>query len=96
MGGALVNLYQSKAVDRVDHRYLAVVLWAVGLDPTFRSWINTLYSGIMSVVQVKGFFLRLIVTEPSAPQDCTLSQLMYMVTIELLLQRLETWWRWWW
>ena len=55
-GGALVNLDQSKAFDRVDDRYLAAVLRAAGFGPVFRGWIATIYSGICSVVKLNGHF----------------------------------------
>ena len=39
---ALINLDQSKAFDRVDHRFLAV-LETAGFQPEFRKWISILY-----------------------------------------------------
>ena len=59
MGGALVNLDQSKAFDRVDHQYLAAVLNAVGFGPVFRGWIAAMYSNICSVVKVNGHLSEL-------------------------------------
>ena len=40
---ALINLDQSKAFDRVDHRFLAAVLETAGFKPEFRKWISILY-----------------------------------------------------
>lgn len=56
--GRLVNLDKSKAFDSVDYRYVAVVLRAVELDPTFHGWMNATYSDIESIVQVNGLFSR--------------------------------------
>lgn len=42
----MVHLDQSKAFNRFDHQYLAVVLTAAGFGPTFREWITALYSNI--------------------------------------------------
>ena len=39
----LINLDQSKAFDRVDHRFLAVVFETAGFEPEFRKWITMLY-----------------------------------------------------
>ena len=39
----LINLDQSKAFDRVDHRFLAAVLETTGFKPEFRKWISMLY-----------------------------------------------------
>ena len=40
---ALINLDQSKAFDRVDHRFLAAVLETAGFQPEFCKWISILY-----------------------------------------------------
>ena len=37
---ALINLDQSKAIDRVDHRFLASFLETAGFKPEFRRWIS--------------------------------------------------------
>ena len=49
---ALVSLYQSKAFDRVDHRFLATVLETIGFQPEFRKWISMMYHNPQAVVQV--------------------------------------------
>ena len=51
---ALISLDQSKAFDKVDHRFLAVVLETAGFEREFRKWINTLYHNPQAVVQVNG------------------------------------------
>ena len=51
---ALMNLDQSKAFDRVDHRFLATVLETAGSKPEFRKWISILYHNPQVVVQVNG------------------------------------------
>lgn len=53
MDRTLINLNQSKGFDKVYHQYLEVVLVAAGYGPVFRSWIETIYSDICSVVKVK-------------------------------------------
>ena len=40
---ALINLDQSKALDRVDHRFLATVLETAGFELEFRKWISRIY-----------------------------------------------------
>ena len=40
---ALISLDQSKAFDRVDHRFLATVLETAGFKPEFRRWISMMY-----------------------------------------------------
>ena len=39
----LISLDQSKAFDRVDHRFLATVLETAGFEPEFRRWISMMY-----------------------------------------------------
>ena len=40
---ALISLHQSKAFDRVDHRFLATVLETSRFEPKFHKWISLLY-----------------------------------------------------
>ena len=40
---ALISLDQSKAFDRVDHQFLAIVLETAGFNPEFRRWISMMY-----------------------------------------------------
>ena len=40
---ALISLDQSKAFDRVDHRFLATVLETARFQPEFRRWISMMY-----------------------------------------------------
>lgn len=56
--GALFHLGQSKAFDRVDHKYVVAVLEAAGLNPNFHRWIAAMNSDIESVVKVNGFFTK--------------------------------------
>ena len=51
---ALISLDQSKAFDRVDHRFLATVLETAGFKPEFRRWISMMYHNPQAVVQVNG------------------------------------------
>ena len=50
----LISLDQSKAFDRVDHRFLATVLETPGFKPEFRRWISMMYHNPQVVVQVNG------------------------------------------
>ena len=51
---ALISLDQSKAFDRVDHRFLATVLETTGFKPEFRRWISMMYHNPQAVVQMNG------------------------------------------
>ena len=47
---ALISLDQSKAFDRVDHRFLASVLQTAGFPPEFRRLISMMYHNAQAVV----------------------------------------------
>ena len=86
---ALISLDQSKAFDRVDHRFLASVLETAGFQPEFRRWISMMYHNSQTVVQVKGRRSRAFLIDCSVRQDCSLSPLLYFLALEPLLRRLR-------
>ena len=86
---ALINLDQSKAFDRVDHRFLAAVLETAGFQPEFRKWISILYHNPQAVVQVNGRCSGAFAIERSVRQGCPLSPLLYVLALEPLLRRLR-------
>ena len=51
---SLISLDQSKAFDRVDHRFLATVLETAGFKPEFHRWISMIYHNPQAVVLVNG------------------------------------------
>ena len=75
---ALISLDQSKAFDRVDHRFLASVLETAGFKPEFRRWISMMYHNPQAVVQVNGRRSRVFAIERSVRQGCPLSPLYSM------------------
>ena len=87
---ALISLDQSKAYDRVDHRFLATVLETAGFKPEFRRWISMMYHNPQAVVQVNGRRSRVFAVERSVRQGCPLSPLLYVLALEPLLRRLRT------
>ena len=89
MEAALISLDQSKAFDRVDHRFLASVLETAGFKPEFRRWITMMYHNPQAVVQVNGRRLRVFAIERLVWQGCPLSPLLYVVALEPLLRRLR-------
>ena len=61
---ALISLDQSKAFDRVDHRFLATVLETAGFQPIHR-WISMMYHNPQAVVQVNERRSRVFAIERS-------------------------------
>ena len=86
---ALISLDQSKAFDRVDHRFLATVLETAGFKPEFRRWISMMYHNPQAVVKVNGRRSRVFAVERSVRQGCPLSPLLYVLALEPLLRRLR-------
>ena len=86
---ALISLDQSKAFNRVDHRFLATVLETARFEPEFRRWISMMYHNPQAVVQVSGRRSRAFAIERSVRQGCPLSHLLYVLALEPLLHRLR-------
>ena len=81
---ALINLDQSKAFGRVDHRFLASVLKTVGFKLEFSGWISMTYHNPQAVVQVNERRSRAFVIERSVRQGCPLSLFLYILALEPL------------
>ena len=86
---ALISLDQSKAFDRVDHRFLTTVLETAGFKPEFRRWISMIYYNPQAVVLVNGRRSRVIAIELWVRQGCPLPRLLYVLALEPLLRRLR-------
>ena len=86
---ALISLDQSKAFDRVDHRFLGSVLEAAGFNPDFRKWIFVLYDRPTVAVQVNGKLSESFAVSRSVRQGCPLSPLLYILALEPLLRNLR-------
>ena len=86
---ALISLDQSKAFDRVDHRFLATVFETAGFQPEFRRWISMMYHNPRAVVQVNGRRSGVIAIERSVRLGCPFSPLRYVLALEPLLRRLR-------
>ena len=86
---ALISVDQSKAFDRVDHRFLASALETAGFKPEFHRWICMMYHNPQAVVLVNGRRSEVFAIERSVRQGCPLSPLLYVLALEPLLRRLR-------
>ena len=86
---ALISLDQSKAFDRVDHRFLASVLETAGFQPEFCRWFSMMYHNPQAVVQVNGRHSRAFAIKHSPLQGGPLSLLLYVLDLEPLFRRLR-------
>ena len=84
-----ISLDQSKACNRVDHRFLATVLETAGFQTEFCRWISMMYHNPQAVVQVNRKCLTAFMIERSIRQGCLLSPLLYVLALEPLLRRLK-------
>ena len=85
----LISLDQSKAFDRVDHRFLWTVLETAGFQLEFRERIGVMYHNPQAVVQVNGRRSGAFAIELSVRLGCPLSPLLYVLALEPLLRRLR-------
>ena len=85
----LISLDQSKAFDRVDHRFLETVLETARFKPEFRRWISMMYHNPQAVVQVNERRSRAFAIERSVLQGCPLYPLLCVLALEPLLRRLR-------
>ena len=85
----LISLDQSKAFDRVDHRFLATVLETARFQLEFCRWISMMYHNPQAVVQVNGRHSGVFAIEHSVRQGCPLSPFLYVLALEPLLRRLR-------
>ena len=85
----LINLDQSKAFDKVDHRFVVTVLETAKFQSEFCKWINMMYHNPQAMVQVNGESSRAFMIEWSVRQGCLLSPLLYVLALKPLLRRLR-------
>jgi hypothetical protein len=89
IGGALISLDQEKAFDHVEWSFLQHVLVKMNFGPSFRSWVQLLYSGIFSCVLVNGFTSEAFRVSRGVRQGCPLSPLLYILVAETFLVLLK-------
>uniref|UniRef100_A0AAV2MGX3 Reverse transcriptase domain-containing protein n=1 Tax=Knipowitschia caucasica TaxID=637954 RepID=A0AAV2MGX3_KNICA len=85
----LISIDQEKAFDRVEHQYLWQTMTAFGFSPGFIAHIRTLYCDVMSVLKVNGGLSAPFSVGRGIRQGCSLSGMLYSLSIEPLLHRLR-------
>ena len=90
MPAAIISLDQSKAFDRVSHEYLFNVLCNYGFKPHFISLVKLLYTDVESRVLVNGYISNEFPVQRSVRQGCSLSPLLYVLSIEPFAHRIRT------
>lgn len=85
----LLSLDQEKAFDRVDHHYLFKTLTAFGFGEKFISQVQLLYTDVYSMLKINGVLTRTFPVCRGVRQGCSLSGLLYTLSIEPLLRLLR-------
>ena len=81
---AILSLDQEKAFDRVDWSFLRRTLCHMGFGPDFVHWVDVLYGGVQSAVNVNGYLSSFFSLTRGVRQGCPLSPLLYVLYAEVL------------
>ncbi|KAF7647898.1 hypothetical protein LDENG_00165020 [Lucifuga dentata] len=85
-----ISLDQEKAFDQVEHLYLWKVLESFGLSPGLITMIKVLYHDIESVMKINGGLSTPFKVKRGIRQGCALSGMLYAISIEPLLCKLQS------
>ena len=83
--GAIINLDQEKAFDRVNWTYLHSVLEAFGFGPYFCGGIKIFYRQVDCHILLNGWKTQFISISQGVHQGCPLLPLLYVLAAELLV-----------
>ena len=89
MQAAIISLDQEKAFDRVSHDYLFKTITAHNLGTYIETWIKTLYRNPQSQLLVNHTLSDPFTLTRSIRQGCSLSPLLYILTLEPLLENIR-------
>lgn len=81
---AILSLDQEKAFDRVDWCFMRATLRKMGFGPSFIRWVDLLYTGVQSAVNVNGYLSSFFSLSRGVRQGCPLSPLLYVLVSEIL------------
>ena len=87
---AILSLDQAKAFDRVSHSWLCKVLRACNLPELFVTWVEILYSNAQSKILVNNELSGALELERGVRQGCSLSPMLYILTLEPLLNAIRS------
>lgn len=68
---------------------MVAILDAACLEPNVPRWIAAMYSNIKSFIKINGFFSTPFRTERSVREGYPLSPLLYMLSLEPLLRKVD-------
>ena len=80
----ILSLNQEKAFDRVDWSFMYSTVRKMGFGTSFLMWVNLLYAGVQSSVNVNGYLSPFFSLSRGVRQGCPLSPLLYVLVAEVL------------
>ena len=89
LSAALISSDQEKAFHHVNHSFLQHVLTRFNFGPSFRQWVNIVYTEIHSCVLNNGWLSAKIKLYRGVRQGCPLSPLLYCLVAETLGQAIR-------
>ena len=87
---AILSLDQAKAFDRVSHSWLCKVLRAFNLPELFVKWVEVLYDNAHSQILVNNELSSVLELGRGVRQGCPLSPMLYILTLEPLLNAIRS------
>lgn len=88
MDVGVISLDQEKAYDRVDHNHLFTTLRAFGFGNSLSCLVQAAVQRCICLVKIGAGLSSLVEVQRGIRQGCSLSGLLYTLTIELFLHRL--------
>ena len=85
----LLSLDMAAAFDRVSHSFIHKTLETSNFGPYFKKWIKIIYSNPFSALLINNKFSKLFPIERSVKQGDPLSSLIYVLTLEPLLEKIR-------
>lgn len=85
----IVSFDQAKAFDQVSWDYMFLVLYHFGFPPTFVRYIETIYNGVQTTININGHLTPYFFVKRGVRQGCPLSLLLYIMVIETLNNHIQ-------
>ena len=85
----LLSLDMAAAFDRVSHSFIHKTLETSNFGPHFKKWIKIIYSNPFSALLINNKFSKLFPIERSVKQGDPLSSLIFVLTLEPLLEKIR-------
>ena len=87
--GLIFSLDQEKVFNRTNHQFLHTILEEINVGQHTREWLKILYSKATSHIITNQELSKEFTIERSVRQGCSLSSLLYVITLELFLEEIQ-------